>query len=116
MEKLGELLFEATDETIRRLFGESGSELIYGLVRRHLSLKREEIVEKIEAFYAYLEKLLGSERALIIQVASFRRLCFKLLREYEEIERYFSFLDELYEIKFKLFSSSLKEQESPVCN
>jgi hypothetical protein len=116
MEKFSELLFKATDETIKCLFGESGSKLIYGLTRRHTSLRREEIAEKIEDFYAYLEKLLGSERALIIQAASFKRLCFKLLREYEEVERYFSFLDKLYEIKFKLFSSSLKEQERLVCN
>lgn len=65
--------------------------MIYGLARRHIFLKREEIGEKIEVFYDYLGKLLGSEQALIIQVASFRRLCFMLLQEYEEVERYVSF-------------------------
>jgi len=72
-------------------------------------LKREEVGEKIEAYYAYLEKLLGSEGAQIIQKPSVKRLCLKLRREYEEIEKYFSFLDELYEIKFKLLAPLLKE-------
>jgi len=115
MERFDELLFEAIDDTIRQVFGESASELIYTFMERHVSLKREEVSEKIEAFYSYLEKLLGSEGAQIIQATSFKRLCFKLRREYEEIEKYFSFLDELYEVKFKLLAPSLKEERS-VCN
>ncbi len=112
MKGFGELLFETMDDTIRQVFGESASELIYTLMQRHVLLKREEVGEKIEAFYAYLEKLLGSERAQIIQATSLKRLCLKLRREYEEVERYFSALDELYEIKFKLLASSLKRERS----
>jgi len=93
----GELLFEKMNATMGQVFGASASEVIYRLVERGLSLKREEIGEKIEAFCAYLEKLLGSEGALIIQATSLKRLCLKLQGEYEEVERYFSFLDELYE-------------------
>jgi len=115
MERFGELLFEAIDDTIRLVFGESASELIYRLMERHVLLRREEVGEKIEVFYSYLEKLLGSEGARVIQNISLKRLCLKLRREYEEIERYFSFLDELYEVKFKLLVSSLKEERS-VCN
>lgn len=115
MEKFGELLSRSMDDTMRRVFGESASELIYRLMERHVSLRREEIGEKIEAFYAYLEKLLGSEEAQVIRATSLRRLYLKLRREYEEVERYFSFLDELYEIKFRLLIPSFKE-ESSVCN
>lgn len=115
MEGFDELLFEALDDTIRQVFGESASGLIYTFMERHVSLKREEVGEKIEAFYTYLEKLLGSEGARIIQKSSIKRLCLKLRREYEEIEKYFSFLDELYEIKFKLLAPLLKEERS-VCN
>lgn len=115
MERFGELLFEAMDDTIRLVFGESTSELIYRFVERHALLKREEVGEKIEVFRAYLEKLFGSEGAQIIQNSSLRCLCLKLRREYEEIEMYFSFLDELYEIKFKLLFSPL-ERECLVCN
>ena len=115
MESFVELLSDTIDDTIRQVFGESGSELIYTLVETHVFLKREEVAEKIEAFYAYLEKLLGSEGAHIIQNTSLKRLCLKLRREYEEVEMYFSFLDELYEVKFKLLASLLREERS-VCN
>jgi len=115
MEGFGELLFKAVDDTMRVVFGESAAELIYRLVEGHVSLKREEIGEKIEAFYGYLEKLLGSEPAQIIQSSSLKRLCQKLRREYLEVEKYFSFLDELYEIKFRLLTSSSRE-ECSVCN
>jgi len=115
MERFGELLFEAIDDTMRLVFGESASELIYSLMERQVLLKREEVGEKIEVFFSYLEKLLGSEGARIIQSTSLKRLCLKLRREYEEIEKYFSFLDELYEVKFKLLAPSLKE-ECSVCN
>ena len=115
MEKFGELLFDAMSATIRKIFGESASKLIYKLMERRVPLKREEIGEKIEAFYAYLEKLLGSEGAQIIQAISLKRLYLNLWREYEEIETYFLFLDEVYEIKFNLLTPSLKD-ENLVCN
>jgi len=115
VKRFGELLFETMDDTIRQVFGESASELIYTLVEKHVLLKREEVGNKIEAFYVLLGKLFGSEGAQIIQETSLKRLCLKLRREYEEIEGYFSFLDELYEIKFKLLTLSFRE-ESSVCN
>jgi len=115
MKRFGELVFEALDDTMRLVFGESASMLIYTFMERHVMVKREEIGEKIEVFYSYLEKLLGSEGAQIIQTTSLKRLCLKLRREYEEVEAYFSFLDKLYEVKFKLLASSLKEERS-VCN
>lgn len=115
MDRFDELLFDATDTTMKLVFGESASELIYRLMERRALLKREEIGKKIEVFYSYLGMLLGSEGARIIQNTSLKRLCLKLRREYEEMESYFSFLDELYEIKFQLLSSSLKEERS-ACN
>jgi hypothetical protein len=115
MRKFGELLSEAMDDTIRQVFGEHASEMIYRVMERHAFLKREEIGDKIELFCAYLEKLLGSEGAQVIQATSLKRLCLKLRLEYEEVEMYFSFLDKLYEVKFKLLAQSLKEERS-VCN
>jgi len=115
MKRFGELLFEAMDDTMRQIFGESASEMIYSFIERRVLLKREEIGERIEVFYSYLEKLLGSEGTQIIRETSLRRLCLKLHREYEEIETYLSFLDKLYEVKFKLLAPLLKEEHS-VCN
>lgn len=116
MEGFSQLLSKAVDDTMRQVLGESASKLIYRLVERHVFLKREEVGEKIEIFYAYLEKLLGSERAQILQNTSLKRLCQKLRREYEEVEKYFSVLDELYEIKFKLLTPSFKEKGRSVCD
>ena len=115
MERFEELLFEAIDDTVRQVFGESNSELIYALMERHGMVKQKDVGERIEAFHAYLEKLVGSEGAQIIQATSIKRLCLKLQREYEEVEKYFTVLDELYEIKFKLLIPSLRV-ESSVCN
>lgn len=109
------LFFETTDDTIRRIFGASTSELIYKVMERHISLRREEIGNKIEVFYTYLERLLGFERAQVIQAASLKRLCLKLQREYEEVEKYLLVLDELCETKLKLLAACLKE-DSSVCN
>lgn len=113
MKEFEDLLSQTLDGTLRQVFGESASELIYNLMERHVFLKREEIGMKFEAFYAYLNVLLGSEKAQILQSVSLKCLCFQVRREYEEIERYFSFLDELYEVKFRLLVSILEREGSP---
>jgi hypothetical protein len=81
-------------------------------MERHVFLKREEIGTKFEVFYAYLNTLLGSEKVQILQSVSFRFLWLKVRREYSEIEKYFSFLDELYEVKFRLLVSILERKRS----
>jgi len=106
------LLSETMDDTMRQVFGASTSELIYRLMERQLSLKREEVGEKIEVFQAYLQKLVGLEVAQIILATGLKGLCLKLRREYEEVERYFSLLDELYEVKFRLLVPSGKDESS----
>ena len=115
MKSFNELLFEAMDGTVRLVFGDAAYELIYGLMERHLKLKREEVRGEIDVFYVFLERLLGSERARIIQATSIKCLCLKLRREYKEVEKCFSVLDELYEIKFRLLTPSSREKRS-VCN
>lgn len=115
MKEFNELLFETIDDTIKAVFGESASMLIYGFMESHVSLKREEVGEKIEIFYGFLEKLLGSEGARILQNTGLKCLCLKLQREYEEVEKHFSLLDELYEVKFRLLAASWKE-ERLACN
>ncbi len=115
MERFGELLSASLDVTMRQIFGESASELIISLMERQAGLKREEAGKNIEAFHAYVRRLVGSEIAQIILVESLKKLCAEVQREYEQVESYFSVLDELYEIKFKLLTSSSNEKRS-VCN
>lgn len=115
MEQFGELLFDAVNDALRQVFGEYTSKLVFNFVERSASSKREAVDEKIEALYGYLERLIGSKGARIIQAASLKFLCVKLWQEYLEVEKHFSVLDELYEIKFKLLASFLKEEDS-MCN
>jgi hypothetical protein len=115
VERFNVLLSETMDAAMRQVFGESASEMIYRLMERHVALKREEVGEKIEVFQAYLQKLVGSGVAQIILATGLKGLCVELRREYEEIEKYFSLLDELYEVKFRLLAPLLKEEGS-VCN
>jgi uncharacterized protein YPO0396 len=115
IEKFGELLSASLDVTMRQIFGESASRLIISLVERQAGLKREEVGKNIEAFHAYMRRLVGSEIAQIILVEGLKKLYAEVQREYEQVESYFSFLDELYKIKFKLVMSSSNEKGS-VCN
>ena len=111
MENFNDLMFEALDDTLRLMLGESVSELINSLKKRQSSLKLKEVGNNIDDIISYLEKLLGKEGAQIIQTVSIKRLCLKLKQEYEEVEAHFLFLDELYEIKFKLLAPLLNEKK-----
>jgi hypothetical protein len=112
MKEFEELLSETLDGTLRQVFGEPASELIYRLMESHVFLRREEIGTKSEGFFAYLNRLLGPENTQILQSVSLRCLCHQMRREYEEIEEYFSFLDGLYEVKFRLLVSVLEQEPS----
>jgi hypothetical protein len=108
MEKFDELMFEALNDTLRLVLGETVSQLIYSLTKGQPLLQLNETSNSNVVSITYLEKLLGKEGAQIIQTISIKRLCLKLKREYEEVEAHFSFLDELYEMKFKLLAPLLK--------
>jgi hypothetical protein len=129
MERFGELLFEAIDDTIRLVFGEFASDLIYGFVERHVSLERQEIGEKIEVFreagtkvihdfiksYSHLEReeiaekpevfstglkrLLGSG-AFAIERLILKNLYRKFALKFEEKEGY-EFSDHIKEMRGK---------------
>jgi len=112
LKEFDELMSEILDVTFRQVFGDFAWELICKLVESHVFLNRDDIGKRFEAFYAYLEQLLGSERAQILQAASPRCLCSQVRQENAEVEKYFSFLDKLYEIKFRLSVSTLKRERS----
>ena len=105
MDRFNDLMFEALDDTLKLMLGESISELIHSFTKRRQSLNLNEVSNEIESIIAYLEKLLGKEGAQIIRTVSIKRLCFKLKQEYEELEAHFLLLDQLYEMKFKLSAS-----------
>jgi len=106
------LMFEALDDTIRRMLGERTSELIRSLAEKKHFTKLEKTRDNVNAVILCLEKLVGKEGTQIIQTVSLKRLCHKLKKEYEEVEKHFLFLDELYRMKFKLASQITNEKNS----
>ena len=105
-------MFEALDDTLKLVLGEPISELIHSLAERQPSLKLKEVGKNIDATTSYLEKLIGKEGAQIIQTISIKRLCHKLRQEYEEVEVHLLFLEELYEMKFKLLAPLISKRNS----
>ena len=112
VERFDALLSAKMYDVMKETFGESASTLIYCLMERQTSLKREEIGKKIEVFQTYLKRLVGPEATRIILATGLKQLFTALKREYEEVEKYFSLLDELYEVKFRLLTSFQKEERS----
>lgn len=54
------LILETVDEEMKRIFGEEATLVIYGYLENNLSLRKEEIAEKIDLFYKGIEKFFGS--------------------------------------------------------
>jgi len=78
MKNFNDLIFEALDDTLRKVPGENVSKLIHSLAEKQPSLKPKEVGNKIEVIISYLEKLAGKEGAEIIQTVSIKHLCAKL--------------------------------------
>lgn len=116
MDRFNDLMFEALDDTLKLMLGESVSELIHTFTERQTSLKIKHVNNKNEVTIDYLEKLLGKEGAQIIQTTSIKRLCLKLKQEYEEVEAHFLLLDQLYEMKFKLSAASSENKKPAAYN
>ena len=91
IERIGnadDLLLSAVDETLRQIFREAGTQVIYNYLQSKHNLKREEIAEKPEVFSAGLEELLVSAARVIEAMVlknSYRRagLKFAEKKDYE---------------------------------
>jgi hypothetical protein len=112
MKTFDDLLIEELDDTLKLVLGKNISNLIHAYKKKRAALKTSKIDNNINDVIEYLEKLIGKESTQIIQTISIKRLCFKLKREYEEVENHFSFLDELYEMKFKLLTPPKSENQT----
>ena len=106
MDRFNDLMFEALDDTLKLMLGESIYKVVHALKKRRRTLNLKDVNNEIESTITYLEKILGKEGAQIIRTASVKRLCLKLKKEYEEVEAHFLLLDQLYEMKFKLSAST----------
>ena len=94
---LNEMLLNVVDETMRRVFREEGTKVIYSYLENSSHLKLEEIAEKPEVFSAGLERLLGSG-ALVIENLILKNLYRKIGLKFEEKPGY-EFSDHIRELK-----------------
>lgn len=97
METLNDLLIKAVDETIKQVFNEDGTQVIYSYLGNNSHLKRKEIAEKPEAFSAGLKRLLGSG-APVIEILILKNLYRKVGLKFEEKEGY-EFTDYVKELR-----------------
>jgi len=94
---LDDLLLSVVDETMRNVFREPGTKVLYNYLENNSHLKREEIAEKPEVFSTGLEKLLGSG-AHVIENLILKNLYSKLGLKFEEKEGY-GFSDYVKELR-----------------
>jgi len=85
--RLDDLLLSVVDETMRQIFREDATKVIYDYLENNFHLKREEIAEKPEVFSDGLERLLGSA-APVIEKMILKNLYCELRLEYAEKEGY----------------------------
>jgi len=94
---LDDLLLSVVDETLKQVFKEAGTKVIYDYLGNKCHLRREEIAEKPRVFSAELEKLLGSA-APMIEKMIFKRLYSKLRLEFD-VKRNYEFSDHIKELR-----------------
>ena len=97
METLDDLLLKVIDDTMRQVFREEGTKVIYGFLANNSHLKREEIAEKPEVFSAGLEKLMVSA-AQIIEKTVLKNLYRRVGLKFVEKEGY-EFSDYIKELR-----------------
>ena len=97
METLDDLLLKVIDDTMRQVFREEGTKVIYGFLENNSHLKREEIAEKPEVFSAGLEKLMVSA-AQIIEKTVLKNLHRRVGLKFVEKEGY-EFSDYIKELR-----------------
>ncbi len=96
-ETLEDLLLKVVDETLKQVFRETGTKVIYGLLENNSHLKREEIAEKPKVFSNGLKKMLGSG-APVIENLILKNLHRKLESKFEAKKGY-EFSDYVRELR-----------------
>jgi hypothetical protein len=85
--EVDDLLHNVIDETMRQIFNEAGTKVIYDYLMYNHHLKLEEFAEKPEVFSAGLEKLMGSG-AKVIEILVLKNFYSELGLEFEEKKAY----------------------------
>jgi len=100
METLDNLLLKVVDKTMKQVFTETGTKVIYDFLENNSRLKREEIAKKPKIFSTGMKKLLGSG-APVIEKMILKDLYSKLELKLEEKDGY-EFSDHIKELRKRL--------------
>ena len=103
--EVDDLLPSAVDETMRQIFNEAGTKVIYDYLMNNHHLKLEEFAEKPEVFSAGLERLMVSA-ARVIEQMILKNLYRKIGLEYAEKEGY-GFSDYIKELRTGRFDRNI---------
>jgi len=92
-----EFVVKVVDETLKQIFGDDGTRVIYDFLEKHSNLKLEEVAEKPAVFSASLEMLMGSA-AQVIEQNILKNLYSKQGLKFEEKQGY-EFADYIMEYR-----------------
>ena len=88
---------ETVDETLKQVFKEEGTKVIYDFLENHSSLKLGDVANKPEVFSASLERLMVSA-AQVIEQTILKKLYSRLGMKFEEKKGY-NFSDYIRELR-----------------
>lgn len=95
--EVNDLLLSVIDETMRQIFNEAGTKVIYDYLMNNHHLKLKEFAEKPEVFSAGLERLMVSA-ARVIEQMILKNLYRRLGLKFEEKKAY-EFSDYIKELR-----------------
>ena len=98
-EKLADLFVSAVDETLKQVFKEAGTEVVYNFIENKCHFKCKEIAEKPEVFSADLKRLLVSATPMIEKMI-LKNLYSKLELQFVDKEGY-EFSDYINQLREK---------------
>ena len=104
-ESVDDLLLNIIDDTLKHVFKEAGTNVIYGYLGNKCHLNRDEIAEKPEVFSTGLKNLLGSG-ALLIEKMILRNLYTEFQLRFRE-EKDYDLADYIAELRKKVLSRSV---------
>jgi hypothetical protein len=105
------LLLESIDQAIADLLGRRARDAIYDHLATHYRYGREEIPEKIDQFYQFLEEMFGSGAKTLGRTV-IRRMFDKLGYEYVNVPG-FQFFDYLEALKSRVTRDDAGREQTP---
>jgi hypothetical protein len=94
-----EFFVEVVDETLKQIFSDDGTKVIYDFLEKHSKLRLKDVAENPEIFSASLERLMVSAARVIEQII-LKNLYSRLGLKFEEKQGY-EFADYIMELRGK---------------